>query len=141
MSDMQTSSLADFMAEHRITGVIAYQGLERDDSGWERHAFRFQLDIDGELYLGNAPYRAGTGHEPAAVTIADCFGAVLSDISSIMGYDDWADWAEGLGLLDSAASVRKARSDFREIQARYELLRDAIGEGAIEDAFAIASEL
>lgn len=130
-----TQDLAAFMAQHKITGHVTYVGLERGD--WDHHAFRANIDIDGEMYLHNTPYMAGTGHDPANVTVADVFGAILSDIMSVSGHEDWTTWADDLGIVTDAKSAATAMNDFREITARATLLREAIGS----DAFFVLEEI
>lgn len=135
-----TTPLSAFMAEHSITGNVTYSGHDTSD-GWAHHAFRANLYIAGDLYLGNMPYSAGMGHEPSDVTLEDVFGAVLSDISSIDGCEDWTEWADDLALITDAKSAKKAMQDYGEISARAELLREAIGADAYAEALDIASEL
>jgi hypothetical protein len=132
-----TQQLATFMAEHNITGHVNYVGTSTDSDKWEHHDFRFTLEINDDLYLGNAPYMAGMAHNPSDVTIEDCFGAVLSDITSVEGYDDWTDWADDLGIVEDAKSAKKAQTDFQEIKARASLLYDAIGGEAFAEALEI----
>jgi hypothetical protein len=60
-----TDQLATFMSEHKITGTVAYTGLSHDGE-WTHHAFRANLDIDGEMYLHNTPYSAARATTPPA---------------------------------------------------------------------------
>lgn len=136
-----TDTLTAKMREHKITGTVSFTGWETAENGWEHGAYRFTLNIGDALYLGNAPYYAGTAHNPNEVTIQDCFAAILSDISSVDGHDDWAEWADDLGLVTDAKSAKSAQRDFAEIKARGELLRDAIGDDAYAELLDVAREL
>lgn len=55
--------------------------------------------------------------------VSDIVASLLIDDESIEGYDDWLDWAEGMGADD----LRKARADFATIQERGPVLRRLLG--------------
>jgi hypothetical protein len=74
------------------------------------------------------------------VTVEDVFGAILSDLGSIEAAKTGS-WADDLGLVVDAKSAKQAMQDFSEIKARAELLREAIGDQAYQQALEIASEL
>lgn len=118
--------LDEWMTEHGVTVEPRYIGETTDPEGWQHHEWRFRLEVNGELLLDNARY--GAGLAITDVSPADIFGSVVSDCQSIASYDDWLDWAEDLGWLESADGARKARDAHREITARASLLREQLGD-------------
>ncbi len=122
--------------QHLIVDRIREDGTHTED-GWQHRRYRFDLyagSFDEAGYvLSNAPYRMGMGLLDWPPTADEIIESILTDIQSIEGCEDWVDWAEELGSLTDAKSVRKARDDYHEINARRSLIEERIGRETLVD--------
>ena len=104
--------------------------LERDESGWEHHAYTVTLTYADRGDEGTptgfltVPWRQGLGitDDPDAVSVLD---ALASDAATVENARSFEEWADELGYDPDS---RKAERIYRQVEEQAAALRDFLGE-------------
>lgn len=115
----------------------------RTFGGVRKLVARWELAVNGDTILSNAPFYYGSSCEPHAANAGDILQSFLSDLQSIEPYagagddvlDEWAQWADDLGYFagDSRATdIRDSINAYREMRARRELIVERLEDGSDE---------
>jgi hypothetical protein len=130
-----TISLDEFVAQHGLS-MAAESAVSNPnmsgDAAWNRDASHWLCTISNVAGATMAvPFSQGSAHT-APPTLDAVLGCLASDASRVANAEDWIEFAEEMGMADSADSLRQARATFETIREQSINLRELLGDDAFE---------